>query len=91
MLENGLLVQLIRELRIQAYLNHPNIVEMYGCFHDKDNIYILMELAPEGELYNKLKQKERYSEEAAAFIIKNLLSSVNYLHSLKLLHRDIKP
>ena len=90
-LENNLLTQLTRELRIQAYLTHPNIIDMYGCFYDKENIYILMELASEGELYKKLKEKERYSEEAAAFKIKNLLSSVQYIHSKKLLHRDIKP
>jgi serine/threonine protein kinase len=81
----------MRELKIQAFLNHPNIVGMYGCFDDKESVYILLEVAPEGQLYSKLKQKERYTEETASFIIKSLLSSVQYMHSKKLLHRDIKP
>ncbi len=50
-----------------------------------------MEIGSEGQLYTKLKQKETYSEEAIAFIIKNLLEAVQYMHHKKLLHRDIKP
>ncbi|TXH58747.1 MAG: hypothetical protein E6Q89_03005 [Bacteroidia bacterium] len=34
--------QFIRELKIQAYLNHPNIIKMYGFFEDQFNIYIIM-------------------------------------------------
>lgn len=90
-LEKKLLPRLINELKIQAYLSHPNIIQLYGSFHDHDNIYVLMELGSEGQLYTKLKRKERYSEYGALLIIRDLLASVNHMHSKKLLHRDIKP
>ena len=33
------------------FLCHPNIIKMYGCFDDKENIYIILELAMGGQLY----------------------------------------
>lgn len=37
-------VQLIEEIKLQMYCNHPNILKMYGCFNDSKNIYLLLEL-----------------------------------------------
>lgn len=36
-------------------MNHPNILKLYGVFHDKDNIYMILEYAPDGELYKEMK------------------------------------
>lgn len=33
------------------YLGHPNIIKMYGCFDDKEHIYIVLEMAIGGQLY----------------------------------------
>ncbi len=37
--------QFIREMKIQLFLNHPNIIKMYGYFDDLSSIYILLEAA----------------------------------------------
>lgn len=55
--EEKLVTQLVRELKIHAYLSHPNIIDFYGFFEDRENVYILLELGSEGQLYTKLKQK----------------------------------
>ena len=47
--------QIIREIKIHSYLNHPNIIKLYGVFHDNDKVYMIMEYAPDGELYKELK------------------------------------
>ncbi len=47
--------QFIREMKIQLYLNNPNIVKMYGYFDDLSFIYILLEVALEGTLYKFLE------------------------------------
>lgn len=47
--------QLVSELKLQAYTNHPNVLKMYGFFHDTTNIYIMLELAEEC-LYKSLKR-----------------------------------
>lgn len=45
-----------REINIHSFLNHPNILKLYGFFHDDDNIYMILEYANQGDLYNKLNE-----------------------------------
>lgn len=90
-IEDGLLDQFIKELKIQAYLKHPNIIEVYGFFEDEKHFYTLMELGCDGQLYNLIFEKKKLTEEGTSFITKNLLQAVDYMHDLKILHRDIKP
>ena len=53
--------QFIRQIKIQSYLNHPNIIKFYGFFDDEDYFYMLMELASDGQLYNYLENGHRFS------------------------------
>ena len=50
------LEQFIRELKIQAYLNHPNIIDIYGFFDDEQYFYTLQELGSDGQLYDIISQ-----------------------------------
>lgn len=43
--------QLVQEIKIQSFSNHPNILKMYGFFDDKSKIYLLLELATNGCLF----------------------------------------
>jgi serine/threonine protein kinase len=83
--------QFIREVKIQMFLNHPNIIKMYGCFDDAVNIYIILEVGTGGQLYHQLKKSQPLSEPRIAFIMKQVCEAVNEIHSLKIIHRDIKP
>ena len=47
--------QLVREVKIHESISHPNIIGCYGVLHDEENVYLLMEYAPFGTLYEKLK------------------------------------
>jgi aurora kinase len=86
-----MLSQVLRELKISLFAYHPHLVTVYGYFHDEDNLYMLEELGCDGQLYNRIKQKGRFSEEATAFIVRQVLEVVKYLHENKIVHRDIKP
>lgn len=46
---------IVREIKIQSFLDHKNIIKLYGFFHDDDKIYLILEYAPEGEVYKDLK------------------------------------
>jgi serine/threonine protein kinase len=46
---------IVREIKIHSFLDHENIIKLYGFFHDDDNIYLILEYAPDGELYKELK------------------------------------
>ena len=50
--KENLLDQFIRELKIQSFLNHPNIISLYGFFQDETHFYTLMELGCDSQLYS---------------------------------------
>ncbi len=52
---------MIRELKIQIYLNHKHLTSMYGYFHDKDHIYLILEYLPDGNL-SQIKKRKKTSE-----------------------------
>ena len=56
--EEEIIDQFTREIKIQKFLNHPNIIKMYGLFDDKEHIYLILELAMAGQLYEQLKRSE---------------------------------
>lgn len=83
--------QLRRELEIHTRLRSPYILRCYGHFHDKNNIYLILEYANNGELLNSLVEKGKFDEKTAANYVFQVLSALETMHSFKVIHRDIKP
>jgi len=83
--------QVKREIQIQYYLSHQNILKLYGYFWDEKRIFIILEYAKGGELYKHLKAKKRFDEDTAAKYILSLASALDYIHRHNVIHRDIKP
>nr|XP_046239168.1 aurora kinase A [Scatophagus argus] len=83
--------QLRREVEIQSHLRHPNILRLYGYFHDPSRVYLILEFAPKGELYGELQRCGSFPEDRSATYIMELADALNYCHSKKVIHRDIKP
>ena len=83
----------VREIKIHSFLDHRNIIKLYGFFHDDENIYLILEYAPDGELYKELKAtpNNRFTEEKTSKIIRQVLDAFIYLQSLDIIHRDLKP
>eukprot|EP00271_Cylindrocystis_brebissonii_P017021 TRINITY_DN424_c0_g1_i1.p1 TRINITY_DN424_c0_g1~~TRINITY_DN424_c0_g1_i1.p1 ORF type:complete len:537 (+),score=138.81 TRINITY_DN424_c0_g1_i1:1054-2664(+) len=87
-----------REVAILHHVvGHENIVDIYGAFEDRENVYIVMELCRGGDLYETiLERMERnggtpYSERDAAALAKTILKVVEQCHALGVIHRDLKP
>ena len=72
-------------------LDHPNVIRLNEIYEGKRNIYLVMEYAEGGELFNFLKSQESYSEGIAAKIMKAFLSGLAHCHSKNVVHRDLKP
>uniref|UniRef100_A0A3Q0SJK7 non-specific serine/threonine protein kinase n=1 Tax=Amphilophus citrinellus TaxID=61819 RepID=A0A3Q0SJK7_AMPCI len=83
--------QLRREVEIQSHLRHPNILRLYGYFHDASRVYLILEFAPRGELYSELQRCGHFPEDRSATYIMELADALNYCHTKKVIHRDIKP
>lgn len=83
--------QLRREIEIQSHLRHPNILRLYGYFYDEKRVYLILEYAPQGELYKQLRRAGRFDEATAARYIRQMTLALQYLHSRHVIHRDIKP
>lgn len=58
--------QLRREIEIQSNLRHPNILQLYGHFHDSKRVFLILEFAGQGELYKMLQKARRFPEPKAA-------------------------
>ncbi|XP_061641746.1 aurora kinase A [Phyllopteryx taeniolatus] len=83
--------QLRREVEIQSHLRHPNILRLYGYFHDESRVYLILEYAPKGELFGELQRCRFFTEDRSATYIMELADALDYCHSRKVIHRDIKP
>lgn len=83
--------QLRREIEIQSHLRHPNILRLYGYFYDEKRVYLILEYAPQGELYKILRQQTKLEEHLASKYIRQMALALQYLHRKHVIHRDIKP
>ncbi|KAM7223598.1 hypothetical protein V8F06_001072 [Rhypophila decipiens] len=87
----GVEKQVRREIEIQSNLRHPNILKLYGHFHDSKRIFLILEFAGKGELYKHLRKEGKFPEWKAAQYIAQMASALKYLHKKHVIHRDIKP
>lgn len=83
--------QVRREVEIQSNLCHPNILKLYGHFHDTKRVFLILEYAGQGELYKHLQKATRFSEAKAARYIAQMAGALAHLHRKHVIHRDIKP
>uniref|UniRef100_A0A8B9QAY7 Death-associated protein kinase 2 n=1 Tax=Apteryx owenii TaxID=8824 RepID=A0A8B9QAY7_APTOW len=80
-----------REVTILQQVLHANIIKLHDIYENKTDVVLILELVSGGELFDFLAQKESLSEEEATRFIKQILDGVNYLHSNKIAHFDLKP
>ncbi|PVI07766.1 kinase-like protein [Periconia macrospinosa] len=82
-----------RELEVHQNLAHPHILRFHTWLDDAANIYLVLEYAPNGNLYRRLRKQPRgrFSEREVAVYISQMAQALRYLHSKNIMHRDIKP
>ncbi|XP_050205640.1 calcium-dependent protein kinase 29 [Mercurialis annua] len=81
-----------REILILQHLTgQPNIVEFKGCYEDRQNLHLVMELCSGGELFDRIIAQGVYSEREAAKITRQIVNVVHACHFMGVMHRDLKP
>lgn len=79
------------EATLLSKMNHENIVKYYDSFVENNNWFIVMEYCNGGDLYNYLKKNKTPLKEAQIFsIFIQICNGLNYIHNVKVIHRDLK-
>ncbi|XP_052834981.1 MAP/microtubule affinity-regulating kinase 3-like [Drosophila gunungcola] len=89
-LNTGNMERLYREVDIMKQLNHPNIVRLFHVIESERTLYLVMEYASRGELFDHLVKKGRLQEADARVFFRQLVSAIQYCHSKRIVHRDLK-
>ncbi|KAG7398276.1 [Pyruvate dehydrogenase (acetyl-transferring)] kinase 1, mitochondrial [Phytophthora boehmeriae] len=92
----------LTERKVMSRLSHPNIVKFYCSFRDNHSLYLVMELCRGGDLFALISkeyqsQQDKGVADAACsfkltqFYMAELVNTFEYMHSQRVIHRDIKP
>ncbi|KII62682.1 Citron Rho-interacting kinase [Thelohanellus kitauei] len=81
------------ERDVMAFARSPWITSLEYAFHDPENLYLVMEFLPGGDLLNLLNRYEDsvMEESDARFYLAEIITAVHVVHRLGYVHRDIKP
>ncbi|XP_076969093.1 serine/threonine-protein kinase SIK2 isoform X3 [Tamandua tetradactyla] len=84
------LEKIYREVQIMKMLDHPHIIKLYQVMETKNMLYLVTEYAKNGEIFDYLANHGRLNESEARRKFWQILSAVDYCHSRKIVHRDLK-
>eukprot|EP00277_Geminigera_cryophila_P013599 CAMPEP_0179451352 /NCGR_PEP_ID=MMETSP0799-20121207/35440_1 /TAXON_ID=46947 /ORGANISM="Geminigera cryophila, Strain CCMP2564" /LENGTH=564 /DNA_ID=CAMNT_0021246593 /DNA_START=204 /DNA_END=1895 /DNA_ORIENTATION=- len=80
-----------KECQVLSLLDHPHVLRLYGAIEEDDNICIVTELVPGGSLFDLIHTKPLLKPEAVIVIGQGVCKGMTYLHSMAVIHRDLKP
>ncbi|KDO24386.1 CAMK/CAMK1 protein kinase [Saprolegnia parasitica CBS 223.65] len=79
------------EVEVLQMVEHPNIVKLKEVFDCPKTFYMVMEEMSGGELFDRIVEKEKYTEKEARLVVLHLAEALQYCHGLGIVHRDLKP
>lgn len=81
----------LREMNIMLKIAHPHIVDTYDIFENDKKLHIVIEYMQGGELFDIIADQGHLSEQRASQVVRDIITAIDYLHELGVVHCDIKP
>jgi len=88
--QTGMAGSIDKEIESLSLLDHPGVVKYYDSFIEGDSVHIIMEFV-EGETLETIRQKSRLPLSKVAGYVRQLLQSLDHIHSRGIIHSDLKP
>ncbi|KAH7061055.1 kinase-like domain-containing protein [Macrophomina phaseolina] len=79
------------ERRMLQKVKHPFLITLWGTFQDSKNLYMVMDFVEGGELFSLLRKSQRFPNPVAKFYAAEVTLALDYLHSMNIIYRDLKP
>ena len=79
------------EASVLQEINHPFLVDLSWSAKDKSFLYMLFPYVSGGELFSYLRSAGRFNNTTTFFYSAEIVSALDYLHSLSIVYRDLKP
>ncbi|SBS86604.1 serine/threonine protein kinase KIN, putative (KIN) [Plasmodium ovale curtisi] len=83
--------KIMKEIKIHKNIEHNHICRFYEVHESKNNLYMILEYLPNGDLLTYVYKNENINENSARRILYQLISAIDYLHKNSIVHRDLKP
>jgi hypothetical protein len=81
---------ILNEINVMAHSKHPNIINYIGAYQVEQELWVCMEYMDKGSLYDLVRLNIKLDEKHMAYIIKQIVYALTFIHDLKRVHRDIK-
>ena len=83
--------RLFLEISILKKVRHKNIIKLYEIMETPATLYLVMEYCNNGELFDYIVSKDKLNEKQACVFYQEIIDALSYLHSINIVHRDVKP
>jgi calcium/calmodulin-dependent protein kinase I len=80
-----------KEVAVMLRIDDPNCVKLYEVYETETEVQMVLELLEGADLFDRIINKQKYSEEEAKILMKRVCLGVEHLHSKNIMHRDLKP
>ena len=71
--------------------SHPNLVKFHDIYHDKVNLYVVLDYLPQGDIFHYIHHKKHLSETKIARILTQILPVLNLVHKTNQIIKNLKP